>query len=395
MPHPDSPTRPTICPVDGDARAGHRPHRRTPPLRSIDDVQLVNLEHAHAAAEGIDEDRRAARAGSTVRSDGNELGTGRLGEGHSGDGRRTRAARLRGVAGGPGIATELSPAFRLGVRQRVEQCRACTDAAGWRAPRRSDRTRRFGRRTRRDTRSATIGRTPRSCVTRIRKGRLAPQPVEQPEDSGLHGHVERGRRLVGDQQLGRRRARSRSRPRWRIPPENWCGNASGAPLRIRDPHLAEQLRARRGQRLRAPLEVMPHVLGELTFRPTASDAARSSGPGRPSRPRCRGPSRKPRPRELEQYLPAVDRPPSRDAPARQQLQQRERRHRLAAAALAGDAEDLARLDPVVHPVDDREGRPSPGAAPVSPSTSSRRHSPSPPSRGTAGRRCRAGCRRRS
>ena len=41
---------------------------------------------------------------------------------------------------------------------------------------------------------------------------LAPEAVEQTQDPRLHGHVERGRRLVGDQQLrAGTRARSRSR----------------------------------------------------------------------------------------------------------------------------------------------------------------------------------------
>ena len=48
--------------------------------------------------------------------------------------------------------------------------------------------------------------------------------VQQLEDLRLDRDVERGRRLVGDQQ---RRDRTTSAiaiiTRWRMPPENWCG----------------------------------------------------------------------------------------------------------------------------------------------------------------------------
>ena len=47
--------------------------------------------------------------------------------------------------------------------------------------------------------------------------------VEQVEHLRLHGHVERGRRLVGDQQLGLHESAIAIITRWRMPPESWCG----------------------------------------------------------------------------------------------------------------------------------------------------------------------------
>ena len=55
----------------------------------------------------------------------------------------------------------------------------------------------------------------------------------------------------------------------------------------------------------------------------------------------------------EQILSAEDRAPLDDRAGRQQAEQREHRHRLAAATLTGDAEDLGRLDLVIDAVDDR------------------------------------------
>ena len=52
---------------------------------------------------------------------------------------------------------------------------------------------------------------------------LALQSVEQLEHLGLHGHVEGGRRLVGDQQLRAQASAIAIITRWRMPPENWCG----------------------------------------------------------------------------------------------------------------------------------------------------------------------------
>ena len=53
---------------------------------------------------------------------------------------------------------------------------------------------------------------------------VALQVLEQVEDLRLDRDVERGDRLVGDEQLrARARARGRCSIRWRWPPENSCG----------------------------------------------------------------------------------------------------------------------------------------------------------------------------
>ena len=90
--------------------------------------------------------------------------------------------------------------------------------------------------------SAASATTPMSCVMRIiaMSCSLA-QVVEQVEHLRLHGHVERGRRLVGDQEL--RVARERDRDHHAL------AHAARVAVRVvveplggvRDPHLLEQL----------------------------------------------------------------------------------------------------------------------------------------------------------
>ena len=56
-----------------------------------------------------------------------------------------------------------------------------------------------------------------------REAGLAPESVEQADDPGLDRDVERGRRLVGDEQPRPQASATAIAIRWRIPPENWCG----------------------------------------------------------------------------------------------------------------------------------------------------------------------------
>ena len=98
------------------------------------------------------------------------------------------------------------------------------------------------------------------------------------------------------------------------------------------------------------------MLGQLRCRSRASGAARSSDPGRPSRSRARGLSRSsPVAGCATGRGPRTIARPVDDRAVGQQPEQREHRHRLAAAALTGDAEDLALLDREVDAVDDRDG----------------------------------------
>ena len=52
---------------------------------------------------------------------------------------------------------------------------------------------------------------------------LALQVLERLEDLRLDGDVERGRRLVGDEQIGSLASAMAIITRWRCPPESWCG----------------------------------------------------------------------------------------------------------------------------------------------------------------------------
>ena len=80
---------------------------------------------------------------------------------------------------------------------------------------------------------------------------LSSQPVEQAQDAGLHGHVERGRRLVGDQEL--RSAGEGDRDRDPLPHAagELVREALERLLRIGDAHLVEQLERARGRPLPA------------------------------------------------------------------------------------------------------------------------------------------------
>ena len=73
------------------------------------------------------------------------------------------------------------------------------------------------------TSSAISATTPRSCVIMMIAVPYSPAAVHQLEDLRLRRHVERGRRLVGDQQVGSLTRAIAIITRWRMPPENWCG----------------------------------------------------------------------------------------------------------------------------------------------------------------------------
>ena len=56
------------------------------------------------------------------------------------------------------------------------------------------------------------------------RAELVLELAQQVEDLRLDRHVERGGRLVGDQQLAAGRPAAMAIiTRWRMPPENWCG----------------------------------------------------------------------------------------------------------------------------------------------------------------------------
>ena len=381
LPQPDSPTRPTIWPaLDGQARAGDRAHaarRRAARSRR----RRREARARSSAANGST--GQASRRSPTWTSGGHLARAARRARRRSGGGRRSRPGSRRGVGGAPAIATS-------GLSGVASGCGSASSSArvyGWRG--RCEhvlaraRTRRRGRRRRSTTRSAIADITPRSCVIRIdREVVLAAQPVEQPQDPGLDGDVERGRRLVGDQQLRPAGERDRDRDPLahparelvRVRVQRRARGPGSAPRRAARPRARRAAR-RSSPRCRRtcsvswrPIESIgcSDVIGSwktiASSRPATSRsrAARHAAAGRGRRSgRC----------------------PSTTAPSRQQPEQREHRHRLAAAALAGDAEHLARLDGVVDAVDDRDepgrasaaGRAAPRPRAGSRRVSSRRH----------------------
>ena len=123
--------------------------------------------------------------------------------------------------------------------------------------------------------------------------------------------------------------------RWRIPPENWCGNACSAPSGsgIRTSRSSSSARAAAAS-LRPSPRWQAHVLGELRSDRTASGAGTSSGPGRPSRARGRRSAAARAADSRSRSAPVEDGAALDRRARRQQPHQREHRHRLPAAALA-------------------------------------------------------------
>ena len=104
---------------------------------------------------------------------------------------------------------------------------------------------------------------------------------------GLHGDVERGRGLVGDQQLRLAGERDRDRDALAHAAGELVREARRAPPRGRGcaPRASSATARARGLALRQP-EVAAHVLGQLPPDRAASGAARSADPGTPSRSRA-------------------------------------------------------------------------------------------------------------
>jgi hypothetical protein len=92
---------------------------------------------------------------------------------------------------------------------------------------------------------------------------LAAQPFEQSQDAGLHRHVERCRRLVGDQELRSARQRNRDRNALSHAARELVGVAAKCGVRVRDAHVFEQLDRARRRSAPVEAEMEPNVLGEL------------------------------------------------------------------------------------------------------------------------------------
>ena len=92
------------------------------------------------------------------------------------------------------------------------------------------------------TRSAISATTPMSWVIRMIAGaELALQVAQQVQHLALHGHVERRRRLVGDQHVGPQASAMAIITRWRMPPESSCGYCFSRLSASRDAHGLQRL----------------------------------------------------------------------------------------------------------------------------------------------------------
>ena len=166
------------------------------------------------------------------------------------------------------------------------------------------------------TRSHMPATTPRSCVIRISAvSRSATSVAQQVEDLRLDRHVERRRRLVGDQQLRLAGERHRDHRPLAHAARELVRVVLQPQLGARDPDLLEQLRPRgRRASLRSGRSASRAPRGS-GGRSSAPGSGSSSGPGRSSRSPCRGSLRSSRVLELEQ-VPALEHRPAAGDPRR-------------------------------------------------------------------------------
>ncbi len=179
------------------------------------------------------------------------------------------------------------------------------------------------------------------------------QRVEQPQDARLHRDVERGRRLVGDQQPGPAGEGDGDRDALAHAARELVRERVERPRRIGDAHLLEQLERAGIGRLPPEALVEAHVLGQLPadaqhgvqrrqwILEDHRDLAAAHAAQRTSAQR-------------QEIAAAERRVPSDLGSVGQQPHEREHGDRLAAAALACDPEDLTLLDAVADVVDDRD-----------------------------------------
>ncbi len=167
------------------------PSRCAPePARAATSSSATGLKHATRCSVSTALEARAVRRRS--------CSTRYLHRGANGH----EAGGLSMLRGCPAIGLQLlapadvEPRDALEQPQRVRVARRGEDLVG------RSRSRRTCRRTSRCTRSHIPATTPRSCVIRISAvSAVGDERPQQIEDLRLDRHVERGRRLVGDQEL--------------------------------------------------------------------------------------------------------------------------------------------------------------------------------------------------
>ena len=249
-----------LAALDAEARAGDRAHAAAAAALVVDD-DVRELERAHRAANG------STGQASARPFDGDELRARATRQSSL----RERAARVERAAGRDAAGARRRARDRderlvlseLRVRQRVEQrarvrvARAAEDVL---ARARLDHAAGV------EDRDAVGDRRHDAEVVRDQDHRevvLAAEAVEQPEDPGLHGDVERRRRLVGDQQLRPAGEGDRDRDPLAHPARELVRVGAQGLAAVRDAHLLEQLERAALGGAAVEAEVEPHVLGQL------------------------------------------------------------------------------------------------------------------------------------
>ena len=179
--------------------------------------------------------------------------------------------------------------------------------------------------------------------------------LEQGEDLGLDRHVERRRRLVGDEQPRLARQRHRDERPLPHPARELVGVVGEAPLRVGDADLLEHLLRDRHRRLaRHPLVPLEH-LGDL--HPDGDDGIQRGQRILEDHAEVGAAAVAHLVRTEGEQVGALVADAALDGVAAlgQQTHDRQRRHRLAAAGLADDADGLAGAHVEADVVDGREG----------------------------------------
>ena len=317
------------------ARRGRRPPRRRPaalvrPVSGLAD--RVEARELCARAVSPRSSRlllpavRPARTGSAAR-------TG------------SPAAGGSGPAAAPGMEYSRSPAARLPCPAAPGTAPRCRGAGGWRTACRCRSSPTISPAYMTATRSARPAITPRSWVTRITD--IPSRCRRSSISSRICFWIVTSSAVVGSSaisSLGSQASAMAIMTRCRIPPENWCGYSPSRSPGLRHPDQAEHL----DRALHGLPPVRPRGAAgpprRSACRRSSSGSARSSGPGRSSRSRCRGCCA-----SASSPSPLISPPVQVDASRRdvpadgQQAHDRQRGHRLAAAGLADDAEALARV----------------------------------------------------
>ena len=177
------------------------------------------------------------------------------------------------------------------------------------------------------------------------------QPVEHLEDLRLHRDVERGRRLVGDQDLGLRGQRDRDHHPLPHAAAELVRVGVEPRGRIGDPHLLEQLQRAPARLGPGDVEVGQHAFGDLVAHGEHRVEAGHRILEDHADPAAPDPAQALAFQRQHVGVAEPDAAPVLDPPRRRnQPEQREAGEALPAAGLADQREGLAPLEREAHPV---------------------------------------------